>query len=89
MLLVKTSAIKTQAGASYVEVLVNGIPEKKIVTIGDSNDTMTEIVSGLEEGEEVVTQTISSKSSSSETSNSTKSSSGNNRNNGGMMMPPM
>lgn len=51
------SAVKTNGG-SYVEILVNGAPQKKEVTAGISNDTMIEIVSGLEEGEQVITQTI-------------------------------
>jgi multidrug efflux pump subunit AcrA (membrane-fusion protein) len=57
--MVKTSAIKTQGEQSYVEILIDGILQKKNVVIDGSNDTMTEIVSGLEEGEEVVTQSIS------------------------------
>ncbi len=58
VLLVSSSAIKSQAGASYVEVLVNNLPERKTVEVGESNDTMTEITTGLNEGDMVITQTI-------------------------------
>ena len=44
--------------ARYVEILVGGAPEQRAVEIGLSNDTSTEITSGLKEGEPVVTQTI-------------------------------
>lgn len=57
VLMAPISAVKTNGG-SYVEILVNGAPQKKEVTTGINNDTMIEIVSGLEEGEQVVTQTI-------------------------------
>lgn len=67
VLMVKTSAIKNQNGGSYVEVLVNGVPEKKNVVVGDSNDTMTEIISGISEGDNIVTQTISSNSTAAAT----------------------
>ncbi|MDD2758367.1 MAG: efflux RND transporter periplasmic adaptor subunit [Patescibacteria group bacterium] len=58
VLMISTSAIKTQNGASYVEVMASGTPQKTPITTGDSNDTMTEVVSGLNEGDEVVTQTV-------------------------------
>lgn len=79
VLTVPNSAVKTQGGASYVEVfdipLVapvttsttnvanTGIPSvvlprKQTVEIGLSNDTMTEIVSGLIEGQQIVSRTI-------------------------------
>lgn len=82
VLMVKSAAVKTQGGANFVQVLVNGAPQNKDVVVGSSNDTMTEIVSGLTEGEEVVTQTISGVSASKTTT--TGSSSG--RAGSGMMM---
>jgi RND family efflux transporter MFP subunit len=91
VLLIKSSAVKTQNGASYVEVLQNSTAQKKTVTVGESNDTMTEITSGLSEGEEVITQIISasssssSKTSSSSSSSSSKTSSKNSFGGGGMM----
>ena len=59
ILLVPLSAVKAMGDSSYVEILVNGQPERKTVVTGSSNDIMIEIVNGLEEGEEVISQTIS------------------------------
>ncbi|MFA7654008.1 MAG: efflux RND transporter periplasmic adaptor subunit [Candidatus Magasanikbacteria bacterium] len=81
VILVKSSAVKTQGGVSYVEILVNGSLQQKNVTIGSSNDTMTEIVSGLSENEEIITQTIAgnvTKTTSASTGNTTRSSVGGN-----------
>ncbi len=58
VLTVPNSAVKTSGGQSYVQVLVNGKPQQKPVQIGTANDTDTEITSGLNAGDEVVTQTI-------------------------------
>jgi len=65
VLMVPSNAVKIQGGASYVQILVNGAPQRKDVTVGDSNDTMTEIVSGVSEGDSVVTQTITTAAGSS------------------------
>ncbi len=53
VLLAPNSAVKSQSGAYYVET-----PLKQPVEIGASNDTMTEITSGLKAGDSVVTRTI-------------------------------
>lgn len=74
VLLVPNSAVKTQAGQSYVQVLnqnsvkpstanaallISAVaPENRPVEIGLSNDTETEIVSGLSESDMVITQTV-------------------------------
>ena len=55
---VPNSAIKSQAGSTTVQVLPNGIPTTQDVQIGSSNDTSTEVTSGLNDGDTVVTQTI-------------------------------
>ncbi|TAK96214.1 efflux RND transporter periplasmic adaptor subunit [Patescibacteria group bacterium] len=59
VLLVPNSAVKSQGNASYVEIL-NGsaAPKQVTVEIGASNNTDTEIVSGVSAGDKVVTQTI-------------------------------
>ncbi|PIR80636.1 hypothetical protein COU24_02950 [Candidatus Kuenenbacteria bacterium CG10_big_fil_rev_8_21_14_0_10_39_14] len=62
VLVAPLSAVKSSAQGSYVEILVNGAPQRTTVTTGSSNDTMIEIISGLEQGEKIVTQTISSSS---------------------------
>ncbi|MFZ2188699.1 MAG: efflux RND transporter periplasmic adaptor subunit [Candidatus Moraniibacteriota bacterium] len=62
VLLVPDSVVKTQNGKSYVEVLNDGnaLPVQRTVEVGLSNNTDTEIVSGINSGDKVVTQTISS-----------------------------
>ncbi len=64
------SAVKQQGNISYVEIMTNGVPEQKQVEIGLSNDTDTEIVSGIQEGETIITQTISSSTTTSSTQGS-------------------
>jgi HlyD family secretion protein len=55
------SAIKTQGTISYVQELdASGKPVNYPVTIGIANDTYTEILTGVKEGDNVVTQTITS-----------------------------
>ncbi len=58
VLMVPNSAVKSQGGSSYVEVLSNGAPQQKLVEVGISNDMDTEIVNGLNAGDLVITQTI-------------------------------
>jgi len=58
-LVVPNAAVKTQTGGgSYVQVLKNGQPTDVTVTVGISNDTYTQITSGLTVGQEVVTATV-------------------------------
>lgn len=72
-LLVPNSAVKTQGGASYVQVVNSSssesAPENVEVEVGISNDSMTEILSGLSDGETVVTQTITGSASASTQAN--------------------
>lgn len=56
-LLVPSAAIQTANGQSTVRVMKNGQIQNVNVTAGDSNDTETEIDSGLNEGDSVVTGT--------------------------------
>jgi macrolide-specific efflux system membrane fusion protein len=67
VLLVSSSAIKTSGETSYVMVMKNGSPQRVNVEIGSANDTDTEIKSGLNEGDEVVTQTISASAKATST----------------------
>lgn len=57
-LLVPNGALKSDADGSYVQVLKNNIPKRKAVEVGISNSMNTEIVSGLSEGDRVVTKTV-------------------------------
>ena len=66
ILLVPNAAVKTQGTDHYVEIVdatqntstTTAIPKRQTVVTGASNDTMTEIVSGLQEGDEVVIRSI-------------------------------
>ncbi|MFZ2300050.1 MAG: HlyD family efflux transporter periplasmic adaptor subunit, partial [Candidatus Moraniibacteriota bacterium] len=58
---VPNSALKVQGNRTYVEVLNSstGLPEQRSnIEIGVANNTDTEIVSGINIGDDVVTQTI-------------------------------
>ncbi len=57
-LTVPNSAVKSDTGGSYVQVLNSGtVPEKRTVEVGIANTTDMEITSGLSEGDKVVTKT--------------------------------
>ncbi len=88
VLIIPTSSITTEDGNHYIEVLNNGMAPKKIqVQIGLSNDTQTEITSGLNVGDKVVTQKIESSSSGS-SSGSSNQNNGNGSGFGGIMGGP-
>lgn len=82
VLLAPISAVKIEGQTSYVEILVNGQPQSKTVVTGLASDTMAEIIEGLAEGEEIITQTISSSQNTSSTQNSNRR----NGSNGGLFM---
>jgi HlyD family secretion protein len=59
ILIVPNGALKNDTnGAVYVETLVNNAPQRHTIQIGVANNIDTEIVSGLNEGDEVITQTV-------------------------------
>lgn len=59
VLLVPSSAVKSEGNSNYVQLLKSGkTPERKSVQIGGSNGIDTEILSGITIGDKVVTQTI-------------------------------
>jgi multidrug efflux pump subunit AcrA (membrane-fusion protein) len=55
VLVVPNRAIKRDSQGRYVEILKLAVPTKVYVTTGASNEEVTEIVSGLEDGQEVIT----------------------------------
>lgn len=58
-LIVPNSAIKSVSGGSYVQMLdAAGVPIQHPVETGLVNDTNTEIISGINEGDEVVIRTV-------------------------------
>jgi len=71
VLLVSNSAVKSNGNTQYVEVLTGNTPQPQSVETGLSNDTMTEIVSGLKEGDKVVAQTITTTTSQSQSQQNT------------------
>jgi len=88
VLLVPTKAISNSSTNPTVTVMVNGVPEVRAVKVGESNDEYTEIVSGLNAGEEVVvTSTTSSTSSSSSSSSQGGFTGGGGFPGGGMVFP--
>jgi RND family efflux transporter MFP subunit len=61
VLAVPSTAIKTAGdGTKYVQILQNGQPTNITVETGLSNDSYTEITSGLTQGQEIVVSTSSS-----------------------------
>jgi len=60
VLIVPNSAVKSQGGNNYVEMLnQEDVPQQVNVGVGTANDTETEITSGLKTGDKVITQTVS------------------------------
>jgi len=73
VLLVPSGAVKTKNGGSYVEILKDrqATPVQKEVKIGLSDNTNTEILSGISSGDKVVTQTIGATAKTSTTTTTT------------------
>jgi RND family efflux transporter MFP subunit len=67
-LLVPSSAVQTTDGESTVQILKDGNVTSVSVEIGDSNDTHTAILSGLVEGDTVITSTSATSSTQNNTS---------------------
>lgn len=67
VILVPTSAVQTTNGQSAVRVLKNGNLTNVTATIGDSNDTQTEVTSGINEGDTVVTAVTAASSTTKST----------------------
>jgi len=68
VLVVPNSAVKTQGATSYVQVMASAdskVPRQQDVVTGLADDTSTEIVSGLNEGDLVVTKTTGASTSGS------------------------
>ena len=59
VLLVPNRAIRVQGRNRVVDVIVDGKPETRTVTVGMSNDQFTEVTDGLQENEQVVIPTTS------------------------------
>ncbi len=79
VLLVPSTAIETSSdGISTVQVIKDGITSNITVTLGSTNDSQTEIKSGLNEGDTIISSSISNQSKSN--NNTTSDFSSYNRN---------
>ena len=58
VLIVPNSAVKTFKGISSVQILNNGKPKNIIVEVGISNDTQSEIISGVNKGDSIITRIV-------------------------------
>ncbi len=58
VIIVPNGAIKTEGTTTYVETLDGQTPKRHTVEVGASNSKETEIISGINAGEKVITQTI-------------------------------
>lgn len=67
--LVPSSAVQTNNGQSVVRVMRNNEVTPVSVEIGESNDIQTEIISGISEGDTIITGTASSTTTRTEGSN--------------------
>ena len=83
VMLIPSSGVTNVNGSSTVRILVKGKLQQQPVEIGSSNDTQTEIVTGINEGDTVVTSVNSSATTS--TTNSTRSIFGSFGGGGGVM----
>ena len=76
ILLIPSTAIETaNDGTSTVQVVKDGVTSVTTVTLGSTNDSQTEIVSGLSEGDTVISSSISNQLKSNNNSSSDFSSS--------------
>ncbi|KKT35711.1 MAG: HlyD family secretion protein [Candidatus Collierbacteria bacterium GW2011_GWB1_44_35] len=89
VLLVTSSAIQTSTDGSFIQVQKDGKITNVAIESGSSNDFQTEIVSGLSEGDVIVTSTSSTQTKSTTSKNSSGSTlfTGNSRS-GGMPGAP-
>jgi HlyD family secretion protein len=84
VLLVPSGAVKTSAAGSYVEVIDDGVgvpqtgvtskagPHQVPVEIGSTSDSQVEIISGLTEGQTVVSRTVTSTTKTTATTGTTQ-----------------
>jgi multidrug efflux pump subunit AcrA (membrane-fusion protein) len=68
VILVPSSAVTATGSTSTVKVMRNGQVTTVTVEVGDSSDSQTEIISGISEGDTVVTSTISTAATTSNSS---------------------
>lgn len=70
VLLVPKAAVQTLNGQTTIRLMKNGVMQSVDVVVGSSSDTQTEIVSGISEGDSVVTGVTTSASTKTTTTTS-------------------
>ena len=65
VLLVPTSAVSGSSSSTFVRVMINGVPTYRQVTTGMATSSLTQITSGLQAGEVVVTGQYTNSATSS------------------------
>ena len=73
VILISSTAIQTTNGESMVKVLKDGQVSSVVVEIGEANDTQTAAISGLNEGDIVITGIVTSTNSKATNSSTTSS----------------
>lgn len=73
VILISSTAIQTTNGESMVKVLKDGQVSQVVVEIGEANDTQTAVISGLNEGDIVITGIVTSTNSKATNSSTTSS----------------
>ena len=73
VILISSTAIQTTNGESMVKVLKDGQVSSVVVEIGEANDTQTAVISGLNEGDIVITGIVTSTNSKATNSSTTSS----------------
>ncbi|HWS49255.1 MAG TPA: efflux RND transporter periplasmic adaptor subunit [Candidatus Methanoperedens sp.] len=76
VIMVPSTAVKTSNGTTTVSILKDKVATVVTVEIGDTNDTQTEIKSGINEGDVVITSTINGSSTTKTTTKTSTSTSG-------------
>lgn len=81
VLLIPSTAIETNSdGTSTVQLIKDGVTSTVSVTLGSTNDSQTEIKSGLSEGDTIISSSITNQSKSNNNTSSDFSSSNRNSN---------
>ncbi len=68
VIMVPSAAVQTSANGSTVRIMKNNQVQTVDVQVGSSNDTQTEIISGINEGDTVVTGVTQNRTTSTQTS---------------------
>ncbi len=81
VLLIPSTAIETSSdGTSTVQIIKDGVTSNITVTLGSTNDSQTEIKSGLNEGDIIISSSLTNQSKSNNNTSSDFSSSNRNSN---------